>query len=382
MSTNIRTWQTVLFLIGTIVGVGMFAIPFVFARAGFLTGVLELIVLAAAVTLIHLAYAEVVARTAEVHRLPGYVRYYLGPGWGWLSRVSYLFGLSGALLAYLVLGGAFLTALIRWAFPDVTSAVGPLAFYLFGVAIIARGIRFEGLANAVLTFGLVLGILMLGLMLFPAVSPDALVEFHPARLAGPYGVLLFSLAGAAIIPDLRRLLGPGGLARLSRTVIAGTLVSAGLYLVFAVAVVGATGPATTPDAISGLAAAYGSTYLLLGNLIGVLAAITSFIALGVVFEGMLVSDFSIRPRSAWLLTAAIPAVLYGLGFHDFITIISAVGALAIGLDSILILLIHRRIRAVSVAVTGLRAPISGVLRAILILMFIAGIAAEFAGIVR
>ena len=377
-----RSVEAFLLLVGTIVGVGMFAIPVVFVRAGFITGVVELAVLAAAVTLVHLAYAQVVARTTEVHRLPGYVRYYLGPGWGWLSRASYFFGLSGALLAYLVLGGSFLGGLIHWVLPASPSYLGPLAFYLFGVSVIARGIRFEGLADAVLTLGLVAAILILGLTLLPAVSPGWLTGFYPARLAGPYGVLLFSLAGAAIIPDLSRLLGSGGRAGLGRIVTAGTLVSAGLYLVFAVAVVGATGPVTTPDAISGLAAAYGSSYLLLGNLIGVLAAITSFIALGVVLEGMLVSDFGIRPRPAWLITAAIPALLYGLGFRDFIVIISLVGALAIGLDSILILLVHRRTRAVTDGRRALRVPIPATLRAMLILMFIAGIALELTGIIR
>ncbi len=371
-----RNAEALLLLIGTIVGAGMFGIPFVFERAGFLTGAALLVMLTAAATLVHLAYAEVVSRTSEVHRLPGYVRLYLGRGAGWLATASYTFGLSGALLAYLVLGGSFLGALIGWASPAAPAYAGPLAFYFFGVLVIARGIRFEGLADAILTLGLVAAILLLGVTLLPAIQPASLTEFHPGRLPIPYGVLLFSLAGAAIIPDLKRVLGPDGLPLLGKVVASGTLISAGLYLIFAVAVVGATGAATTPDAISGLAASFDTPYLIFGNVIGVLATITSFIALGVVFEGMLVSDFRFGPRPAWLVTAAIPAALYLLGFRDFIAIISLIGALAIGLDSLLILFTHAR--AAKLAHRGaLHISMPGIVRILLMFIFAAGVLYEF-----
>ena len=176
-----RTWQATLLLIGTIVGVGMFGIPFVFVQAGFLTGVFVLIGLAAAATLVHLAYAEIVLATPALHRLPGYVRYYLGPGLGRLSTASYLFGLSGALLAYVVLGGAFVGELLRWFLPSLPAVAGPVIFYLFGVAVIARGIRFESITDAILTLALVAAIIILGLALWPAVSPGALTGFRPGR---------------------------------------------------------------------------------------------------------------------------------------------------------------------------------------------------------
>ena len=363
-----RNAEAFLLLVGTIVGVGMFGIPFVFERAGFLTGLVLLVVLAAAATLVHLAYAEVVSRTATVHRLPGYARSYLGSPAGWLASASYLFGLSGALLAYVVLGGSFVGSLVSWVWSNAPVWIGPLGFYLFGVAVIARGIRFEGLADAVLTIGLIVAIAILGLTLLPSASLAGIAAFHPGRLLIPYGVLLFSLAGGAIIPDLKRVLGPGGLSSLGKIVVAGTH-----------AMVGATGGATTPDAVSGLAEKFGLPYFLLGNVIGVLATITSFIALGVVLEGMFASDFNMRPFPAWLLTAVIPAVLFGLGFQDFINIVSIVGAFAIGIDSMLVLAMHRRVSALSTGAPGaFRVAIPGALRLLLMALFAAGIVAELA----
>jgi len=68
-------------LVGTILGVGMFGLPFVVIEAGW-RGTLVIGVLVFAVVLIcHLAYAHVVALTASRARLPGYAGLWLGP-WG------------------------------------------------------------------------------------------------------------------------------------------------------------------------------------------------------------------------------------------------------------------------------------------------------------
>lgn len=371
-----RTWQATLLLVGTIVGVGMFAVPFVFSRAGFLLGAIELALVTAAALTVHLAYAEVVVSTRAVHRLPGYVAHYLGSGVGLISRLSYLFGLSGTLLAYLVLGGAFLGDLLRAAWPALPASAGPAVFYLIGASVIFRSIRFESMVNAVLTLALVAAIGLFSLVLLGSFSLPALAGFVPSEFFRPYGVLIFAMAGAAIIPDMRRLFVQAGLARLPRFVIAGTLAAAVLYLLFAAAVVGVSGPATTPDAIRGLAERFGPAYLLAGSLIGFLATITSFITLGLVFEGMFVADMGFRPRSAWLVSVAIPAGLYAIGLHDFLAIISVVGAVAIGLDSIFILALHRALTRRRERTPEFSIPIPGPVRLALFILFGLGLLYE------
>lgn len=365
-----------LLLVGAIVGAGMFAIPFVFVQAGFLTGALELLLLAALVTLVHLAYAEVVVRTPQVHRLPGYARLYLGPAAAWLSRLSYLIGISGALLAYLILGGAFLGAILETVLPGLPVLAGPAAFYLIGIGVVLRGIRFESFANALFTLALIAAVLGLGVALLPHVSFVELAAFSPGRFMVPYGVLLFALAGSAIIPDIRRVLGGGRSSRMAAVVIAGTLVSAALYLLFAVAVAGTTGDATTPDAISGVAERFGPTYGLLGAAIGFLAAITSFITLAVVLEGMFTTDFGMKLGMSTTLTASIPLVLFAAGLRDFVAVIGLVGAVAIGIDSILILAIHRRAQTAYADAASFRLPLPGAFRVALTLLFVAGVVIE------
>ncbi|MBI4132112.1 MAG: hypothetical protein HY474_00595 [Candidatus Sungbacteria bacterium] len=374
-----RSFQAALLLVGTIVGVGIFAIPYVFVRAGFLTGVLEILILAAVTLVLNLAYAEVVLRTPEIHRLPGYAARYLGPVGAWVSRLSYLFGISGTLLVYLVLGGAFLGTLLAAAFPRIPMAIGPAAFYLIGAAVVLRGIRFESFANALFTLGLIAALVVGGSILLPGISTAELGGFYPSRLAIPYGVLLFSLAGAAIIPDVRRALGNGIPRALATVVAAGTLIPLALYLLFAAAVAGTTGEGTTPDAISGIAGLLGPPYGIFGSAIGFLATITSFIPLSIVLEGMFAADLKLRPALATFFTLAIPPLLFAAGFHDFIVIISLIGAVAIGVDGILILLIHRRAEEAHPGAVSFRLKIPVILRAVIILMFIAGILAAVFG---
>ncbi len=370
-----RNAQALLLLVGTIVGVGMFGIPFVFVRAGFLTGVIELAILAAAAALVHFAYAEVVLATPELHRLPGYVRRYLGPTAGQISRLSYLAGLSGSLLAYIVLGGFFLQTLLGAVFPETPPMAGLFIFYTLGVFVLFQGIRFESAANALLTLILLGAVAALAFTLVPASSLPAL-SFYPERFPIPYGVILFSMAGAAVIPEMRRILGRASASRLRSLTVLGTFAASILYLLFAAVVVGVSGPATTPDAITGLAERFGSFYLLSGSVIGFLTAITSFIPLAMVLQGMFISDVGLPERAAWLLTAIIPASLYLAGFHDFIAIVSVVGAVAIGFDSLLVLLVHRRAVRQARLLAFAPAAASDVVRLLLVCVFGFGILYE------
>ncbi len=358
-------------LVGTIVGVGMFGIPFVFAKAGFLTGLLDLVILTAAVVIVHLAYTDVVLEAGTTHRLPGYVRSYLGRGAGFLSLASYVFGLSGSLLAYIVLGGFFLQSLLTWMLPNVPALAGVFAFYVLGVGIMLRGVRFEGVANGILTVLLIGAIIFLGVLLLPHATGSFLTGFQATGLFVPYGVLLFSLAGAAIIPDMQILLGRERRGLLRRVVLLGTITSAVLYFLFAIAVVGVTGTSTTPDAFLGIAKAIGSGYLLAGALIGFLAAMTSFIPLGTVFHGVLKQDAGLPTKAAWLVVVGVPLLLWAIGFQDFIQIVSIIGVFGVGLDCIFILAMHQRLPRADGGLSIPR-PISGILA----LMFVGGIVIE------
>jgi len=95
-------------LIGTVVGAGILGIPYVIAQAGFLYGLILMLVLGGAYIFINLFVGEIILRTRKQHQLPGYVGKYLGPWGKKLMAFSVLVGSYGALTAYLIGEGATL----------------------------------------------------------------------------------------------------------------------------------------------------------------------------------------------------------------------------------------------------------------------------------
>lgn len=335
--------QAVLILSGMIIGVGMLGIPYVFVQAGFLLGGIELAVLAGVVTLFHLLYADIVIKTPALHRMPGYIRTYLGKRAALLAWVSAFFGISGTLLAYILIGSIFLNAIFLTLWEGSSELFWAIIVVLLGALITALPLKREALINGILTALLILFIIFLSVILLPYADLANLGGAEFSRIFIPYGVILFALSGGIVIPDLIAFLGRGH-RKIRPAIIYGTLIPAALYFLFAFAVVGSLGERVSEEAIHGLGALFGSQIVLLGSAIGFLAAFTSYIVMSVSFRELLRLDFGMRKISAWFFAMSIPALLYFFGFQNFIVVIGAVGALAVGIDSALILAAHHRMR--------------------------------------
>ncbi|TSC78203.1 MAG: amino acid permease [Parcubacteria group bacterium Gr01-1014_29] len=336
--------EAVLMLTGMIIGVGMFAIPFSFVQAGFWLGALELVILASAVTTLHVFYAEIVLKTPEAHRLPGYVRYYLGPRTEKLAKFSTLFGILGALLAYILVGAVFFNGIAQFFWMESSEGVWAFIFTAIGSAVTFFSLRRVAAINGILTAFLVLFILFLILILAPLVQFENIHGFSLSEAFLPYGVLLFALSGGTVIPDVIAVLGRDR-QKARRAIWIGSLVPAVLYFLFAFAVVGVSGDAVSEDAMSRLLPFAGGWVTLLGSGIGLLAVFTSYIALSKSFQAMLKLDFKATRTAAWLAAVFLPFLFYFAGFTSFISIIGAVGAIAMGIDAALVIATYIRMHA-------------------------------------
>ena len=67
--------------LGTVIGVGIFGLPYVALKAGFFVTVFYFLFMVLIAVSIHFLYAEVALGTKGIHRLPGYVEKYLGEKW-------------------------------------------------------------------------------------------------------------------------------------------------------------------------------------------------------------------------------------------------------------------------------------------------------------
>lgn len=321
-------------LIGTIIGAGMFGIPYAFSKSGVLIGLFFLLILGSLVTILHLAYGEVIARTQGQHRLIGYAEKYLGSKGKALAVFSTLFGFNGGLLVYILLGGKFLYELLFPWFGG-TPFFYSIVFFIVGAIGIFCGLKLVSRGEFFLTFFLILALTFILVRLGSSFFWENLEVGSVENFFLPYGVVLFALGGASAIPEMSVVLS----ARrkfLPVAIVVGTLIPAFLYALFAFMVVGVTGGATSEEAILGLRSIVGDGVVTLGALIGFLAVITSFLVIGLNLKETYRYDYHIPHGFSWALALFVPFFLFLAGVGNFITTISIIGALGSAIDGIII----------------------------------------------
>ena len=327
-------------LVGSMVGVGIFGLPYVFVQAGFWVGMGLLVAIGLATLLIDLMYGEVILRTHAQHQIMGYARLYLGP---YAQRILFfsaiLMGYVG-LLAYIIISGDFLNTLLSSFFYTSTTTYSVLFGVILSLAVL-RGIK---TISRVELFFSGLFIVVMGLILFTgwsSIQPANFIGFNRANIALPYGVLLFAFGGLLAVPIQRQLL-VGQERKLWPSISLALVFTGSLYAVFTTVVVGVSGSLTTPDAISGLYQFLGNNITVLGSLFGTFAITTSFLMLASAMVNTFHLDFKIHRFNAWLLAVVPPLALYLIGIRSFIGVISLAGGVALAIEQILVVFLYAR----------------------------------------
>jgi amino acid permease len=322
-------------MVGTMVGVGVFGVPFSFAKAGFGVGFLFLLLTGFLTLVVNMMFGEVVLRTKERHQTVGYAGLYLGPVWKRVMFFAVVLGIYAAMLAYTIISGDFLANMLSPFFYLSNTA------YSYFFAIIISLLLLMGLKRiSVVEFMLTIFFIFIVLLVFGfgvnKVDLNNLKTFNPEFWFLPYGVLLFAFAGMTAVPIQREIL-RGEEHKLKKSVLWAVLMAGILYFIFAFTVVGVSGDVTSPDAITGLFDFLGGKIVILGSIFGVLAVGMSFLMLGSALDEVFRWDYGLKKGWSWLLTVLPPFLLFFIGLRRFIDVISLAGSLAIGL--ILLILI-------------------------------------------
>lgn len=347
-------------LVGTIVGAGIFGIPYVFAQTGLSISLIYCVVLGGAALLTHWLYARVAAATPGKHRLVGYVHKHLGRGHAEVASVTNPMNLLGSLLAYLILGGGFLSAL----FGGSQVVWGIVFFAVMSLALILPFKRMEYI-EVILTWLLIVACVGIILTVAPHVQIKNLMVFGSAKWFLPFGVVFFSFGGLSVIPDLVETLGKN-LKKVGRAVALGTLISVALTAVFGLVIAATTGALTTENAIPGLIPFVGRYIVVAGAVFGLLAVATSFLTIGENVKDQFHLDFKMSLPAAWAAAIGIPLAAYLFGARNLISVLGFVGSVFGAIDGILIALMARRL---------VRGPLRWFIIP-LIVVFLIGIASE------
>ena len=330
-------------LSATIIGAGIFSLPYVFSEAGFLIGIGYLFVFGFAVSLVHLMYADIIIRTDREPKFVDYARIYLGE-WSFLPAVFLaVFGALFGNTIYLVLAPKF-TSLV---FSGANELAAIILFWSLGAIAIFFNVKLLGIVEVLVNAGMffIVGILfVLGLRNIMEFSffRDILsgVDFRSFFL--PFGPVLFSLYGRSAIPSLLESFDNMGVfSKINASIWGGTLFPAMLYGLFVVGVLGLS-PEVSKDAVSGLASVSGALLVMVG-IFGLLALYSTYIVIGIAVKDILQSDLRVSHPFSVSLVIFTPILIYFFGLRDFLQLVSISGGVFTALEILFILGIWRKL---------------------------------------
>ncbi len=325
--------DAIFMITGMTIGAGILGIPYVVAQVGLKIGILYILVLGMVMLFLNLILGEIALRTNESLQISGLAGKYLGKWAKYLMGVIIIFGSYGALLAYIIGEGQSLSALFGGS-PTAWSVV------FWGLASLAvwRGLQTIKIVEKVLSIIVISIICGLSLYLLKDFQMANWVYSDVSKIFLPYGVILFALNGTPAIIEAHALL-PHSQRHFGKAVIIGSLIPVVLYILFALAVAGATGLGTTEVATIGLGAKFGSGVLVLGNIFAVLAMAGGFIGSGIALKQSFVWDSKVNKILAEFLVISVPILLFIAGLRQFIFILSVSGGVFIGIEAMVLVIV-------------------------------------------
>jgi len=364
-----KTLYAISVLAGTTIGVGLFGLPYLALKTGFSVIFFYIFFLTVLSIVVHYLFGEICLKTEDFKRFPTFVSIYLGKKAKKISYFSTIIGLLGSLLAYMIVGGEFLKDIFYPYFDfGNNNFFYTFLYFLVGAIIIFLGVKavaFIEFWGLIAFFIILLFIFVKGYNLINVgnlfLGDKNWFDLGLEKLFLPYGVVLFSLWGAALIPEAEEILGKDK-EKLKWIIPVSIIIPSLVYLFFIYLILGMMGENTSESALVGLRTILGNKGALIALFFGILTTFTSFIALGLTLKKVLWYDLGISKNLSFVITVFFPFLLYILGFNNFIKVISFIGSVALAIDGILISLMYRKIK-----------PEKRMLSYFLILFFVLGI---------
>ncbi len=314
-----------LFLSGAIIGVGIFALPYVVSRLGLLSGLASLVLFGLFCWLLNIAYAQVVLAGKENFQLGSYG----GKYWGWpgelLGGLAVLVNIYGAMLAYLIGLGDFL----RFLIPAGGSIFLVIGFWLIALRMTVLGLkvitRVESWVTLLLVF-LIITFLIWGITEIDLSGFRIGNQYRYGNFIQLISVFFFAYAGFTVIPEL------GEIVRfnrksLFRAVALGSFLPIVLYSLFAVISLGLLGNQASEEFVFSL----GQLSFFWSRLVAIIAVlniISSLFAFAFALREFWVRDIGLSRPVSLELTFLPPLLFYLLGFRDFMAVISFTGGVS------------------------------------------------------
>jgi amino acid permease len=325
-------------LSGTIIGAGIFSLPFVFVQSGWVAAVFYLLLFGVVFTLIHVMYADLLLADGE-HDFVGFARRFLGAWAGHLAFLMTVLGMIFALTVYLVLSLSFSSILL----PHLDRGILIVLFWVLGSLMMFFPVRGQALLEALAVLVI---LVVVGIVAFKGFAHlERLYAVKPlgmGKIFLPFGPVLFSYAGRVAIPSLVSYFKAEKLSfqKLKSVIFWGTALPGFVYLIFALGVVGLSN-IVSEDSISGIADLSPAFLRVIGILV-LASLLSSYFMVGVSIKRILEKDLNLKRLLAGAIVVFAPLLLYVAGLKDFLTLVSIAGGIFIALEGIFIALMWEK----------------------------------------
>lgn len=332
-------WGSVGLLAASTIGAGMFSLPYVFKESGWLLGIFYLVILSGAIIFAHHLYWLALARVGERKHLLGLVRERLGKWAFYAAFISITIGLLLTLAVYLMLAQNFGKIILPAPFDNYGGILFWLAVSLPLFLKLARLAEVELIAT-ILKVLIVLTVFFMSKNGFSGVMP---VNIHNIFL--PFGAVLFALAGWTAVEPMHDLQKKNKDKSPLLKLVLGTSLSAAVYLVFIAGILGSSGVVSL-DVFSG-SSAWPLWELQILTLLGILAVWTPYMPISLEIKDGLEKDLRLPEFLSFAAVLVLPPAILFSGFFNFLSAISLVGGVFLALQYVFIILVSKKILALS-----------------------------------
>jgi len=318
-------------LTGTIIGAGIFSLPFLFQAAGIGAGIAYLLIGAAVYIFIYTLYADIALRTPGEHRFVGYARLYLGKTAALASVVMTIIEVILVLTIYLILSQSF----GRLVFGAGSENFTLLLFWVIGSLSLFWSVKRIAWFEFLITAGMIAIIALIFLFGLPRLPVLTVGDFSAnfPWLLLPLAPVLFSLSGRAGILPLLKLI-PA--KQVVKAITIGTVLSALVYALFSVSVI-VLSPVVSEDAVSGLVGSLPAFMMAAIGVFGLFSLISSYTTVGFDVYKSLELDI----QASWWLRALVvvlgPILFFLAGLRSFLTLVGFVGGIFLALEGLMII---------------------------------------------
>lgn len=320
-------------IVGANIGAGILSLAYGAKNAGWPVLVFWIIVAGTLTTISMLYVAETTLRTKKNLQLSGLAEKYVGQLGSWLMFVSVAVNSIGALIAYTTGSGSLLSELL-----NIPPALGSLLFFIPAVAVIWMGLKAAGVAEKLITSGMLVLILILVLAsIFGPGLKQEFILYTDLRFAIPvFSLTVFAFLAQYIVPEIARGYSKDEIKKLPKAIIIGMATTGFLLALVPMAALGLTGPDKVTEVVTiAWAEALGQWAFFTANAFALLAMLTSFWALGHSFFTNIVdrfkfpSEWDLKYRFIGIACVAVPPFIIAYsGLVGFVDALAIAGAFA------------------------------------------------------